>query len=132
MAKALPIKPSAAAFEQRTVRKGRMYVTATFNNTIVTVVDTNGDVLAWASAGSAGFKGARCATPYAATKTVGMVLDALQRFQTKELEVFLKGAGSGREAVLRALKNSGMRLTLVADITPLPHNGVRPKKKRRV
>lgn len=125
-------KAKKAKKVQRIVKKGRIYVTATFNNTLVALTDPDGNVLSAATAGSAGYKGARRATPFAATKTVTMVLEAVQAFETRELEVYLKGAGSGREAALRALKNSGMKLSLIADVTPLPHNGVRSKKKRRV
>jgi|SRR3989344_1156050 len=114
------------------VKKGRIYITATFNNTLATVTDQEGNVLAWASSGTAGFSGARRATPYAATKTVTQLLEKLEKYETRELEVYLAGAGSGREAGLRALKSSGIKLSLIADITPLPHNGVRPKKKRRI
>lgn len=116
----------------KTVRKGRIYITATFNNTLATITDGEGNVLAWATAGTAGFSGARRATPYAATKTINQVLESVSKYDTRELEVYLAGAGSGREAGLRALKNSGIKLSLIADITPLPHNGVRPKKKRRI
>src|SRR3989344_1529447 len=116
----------------RLVKRGRIYITSTFNNTLATITDTEGNVLAWASSGTAGFSGARRATPYAATKTVTQLLERIQKNDTKELEVYLQGAGSGREAGLRALKSSGLKLTLIADITPLPHNGVRPKKKRRI
>jgi small subunit ribosomal protein S11 len=115
-----------------TVKKGRIYITATFNNTLATVTDQEGRVLAWASSGTAGFSGARRATPYAATKTVTQLLEKIEKYETRELEVYLAGAGSGREAGLRALKSSGIKLSLIADITPLPHNGVRPKKKRRI
>ena len=114
------------------VKKGRIYITATFNNTLATVTDQEGHVLAWASSGTAGFSGARRATPYAATKTVTQLLEKIEKYETRELEVYLAGAGSGREAGLRALKSSGIKLSLIADITPLPHNGVRPKKKRRI
>lgn len=114
------------------VKKGRIYITATFNNTLATVTDQEGNVLAWASSGTAGFSGARRATPYAATKTVTQLLEKIEKYETRELEVYLAGAGSGREAGLRALKSSGIKLSLIADITPLPHNGVRPKKKRRI
>ena len=118
--------------EEKIVSKGRMYITSTFNNTLVTVTDQEGNVMCSGSAGSAGFQGARRATPYAATKIVMQLLENMKPFQTRELEVYLKGAGMGREAALRALKNSGIKLNLIADITPIPHNGVRPKKKRRV
>jgi small subunit ribosomal protein S11 len=117
---------------EKTVKKGRLYIAATFNNTLITATDPEGNVIGSGTAGSSGFKGARRATPYAATKTVLLVLDQIKAYETRELEVFLKGAGSGREAGLRALKNSGMKISLIADITPMPHNGVRPKKKRRV
>lgn len=129
--KKTPVKKQAKKI-QRTVKKGRIYITATFNNTLVSVTDGEGNALVWGTAGSAGFKGARRATPFAATKTIGQVLENLGGFEMQELEVYLRGAGSGREAALRALKNSGMRLNLIADVTPMPHNGVRSKKKRRV
>ncbi|MBI4129948.1 30S ribosomal protein S11 [Candidatus Roizmanbacteria bacterium] len=116
----------------KSVKKGRIYITSTFNNTTVTVTDQEGNVICWSSSGNAGFAGARRATPYAATKTVTTVLSKMKDLDTRELEVYLKGAGSGREAALRALKNSGMKLSLIADVTPIPHNGIRPKKKRRV
>jgi small subunit ribosomal protein S11 len=109
-----------------------MYITSTFNNTLVTVTTQEGNVVCSGSSGTAGFKGARRATPYAATKTVTKLIDDMKLLQVKELEIYLKGAGMGREAALRALKNSGIKLTMIADITPIPHNGVRPKKKRRV
>ena len=118
--------------EEKTVSKVRMYITSTFNNTLVTVTDHEGNVICSGSSGSVGFQGARRATPYAATKIVTQLLESMKPFQTNELEVYLKGAGMGREAALRALKNSGIKLSLIADITPIPHNGVRPKKKRRV
>lgn len=118
--------------QEKTVKKGRMYITATFNNTVVTVTDPKGDVVCWGSSGSSGFKGARRATPYAATKTVTDLLDPMKAVQMQELEVYLRGAGMGREAALRALKNSGIKISLIADVTPMPHNGIRPKKKRRV
>lgn len=117
---------------EKIISKGRMYITSTFNNTIVSVTDQEGNVICSGSSGSSGFKGARRATPYAATKTVTILIDLMKDFQTRELEVFLKGAGMGREAALRALKNSGIKINMIADITSIPHNGVRPKKKRRV
>ena len=130
----MPKKPDKAPAQKTipAVKKGRIYITATFNNTLATVTDQEGNVLAWASSGTAGFSGARRATPYAATKTVTQLLEKLEKYETRELEVYLAGAGSGREAGLRALKSSGIKLSLIADITPLPHNGVRPKKKRRI
>jgi small subunit ribosomal protein S11 len=125
-------KETSKPKEIRIIKKGRIYITATFNNTLATVTDQEGHVLAWASSGTAGFSGARRATPYAATKTVTQLLEKIEKYETRELEVYLAGAGSGREAGLRALKSSGIKLSLIADITPIPHNGVRPKKKRRI
>lgn len=114
------------------VKKGRFYVTASFNNTIVTVADRNGNTLCWGSAGTAGFKGARKSTPFTATTAVANVISKARDFGLKEIEVYIKGPGPGREAVLRSLRGAGFRIDLIADVTPIPHNGVRPKKRRRV
>src|SRR3989344_875128 len=111
---------------------GKDYITATFNNTLVTVTDTGGNTVAWGSAGAAGFKGARRATPFAATTAVEATIRKAQAAGIKEVEVFLKGPGAGREAALRAIKAAGMRMKLIADVTPLPHNGPRASKRRRV
>ena len=112
--------------------KGRVYVTATFNNTLVTMTDEKGNVLCWGSSGASGFKGARKSTPYAATTAVETAARKAQAMGVREVEVFIKGPGAGRDAALRALKGVGMQITMIADVTPIPHNGVRPKKKRRV
>lgn len=112
--------------------QGRVYVTATFNNTLVTITDSNGNTICWGSAGSAGFKGARKSTPFAATTAVEMVARRAQNAGIREVEVYIKGPGAGRDAALRALKSAGLQISLIADLTPIPHNGVRPKKKRRV
>lgn len=111
---------------------GKVYITATFNNTLVTITDTGGNTIAWGSAGAAGFKGARRATPFAATTAVEATIRKAQAAGIKEVEVFLKGPGAGREAALRAIKAAGMRMKLIADVTPLPHNGPRASKRRRV
>lgn len=111
---------------------GKVYITATFNNTLVTVTDTSGNTVAWGSAGAAGFKGARRATPFAATTAVEATIRKAQAAGIKEVEVLLKGPGAGREAALRAIKAAGMRMKLIADVTPLPHNGPRASKRRRV
>lgn len=116
----------------RQVKKGRFYITATFNNTIITVTDRNGNTLCWESAGTAGFKGARKSTPFAAMTAVGRVIDKTKEFGIREIEVYIKGPGSGRDAALRALRGAGFFIGLIADVTPIPHDGVRPKKKRRV
>ena len=111
---------------------GKVYITATFNNTLVTITDQGGNAIAWGSAGAAGFKGARRATPYAATMAVEAAARKAITAGIKEVEVYLKGPGSGRDAALRALKAAGLKMNLIADVTPVPHNGVRPSKKRRV
>lgn len=112
--------------------KGKVFITATFNNTLVTITDMEGNTLSWGSSGLVGFKGARKATPYAATSAVEAVARKVQTQGLREVEVFIKGPGAGRDAALRALKAVGLRISLIADVTPIPHNGVRPKKKRRV
>ena len=114
------------------VAKGRVYIAATFNNTLMTITDEQGNTLFWGSAGAAGFKGARKATPYAASTAVENVARKAREQGLREVEVFIKGPGSGRDTALRALKNAGLNITMIADITPIPHNGCRPKKRRRV
>ncbi len=129
------IKPviRAKKKQQRFVEKGRIYIQATFNNTICTVTDNQGGVIAWGSSGASGFKGARKSTPYAATTAVdNVVRRAAQNFGLKEVEIFVKGPGSGRDAALRAIKPMGLKVTKIADVTPIAHNGPRPKKKRRI
>lgn len=116
----------------RQVKRARFYITATFNNTLLTVTDRNGDTLCWGSAGAVGFKGARKSTPFAATVTAKKVIDKAKSYGVKEIEVYIKGPGLGREAALRSLKVAGFKIELIADVTPIPHNGVRAKKKRRV
>ncbi|MCL4382689.1 MAG: 30S ribosomal protein S11 [Patescibacteria group bacterium] len=112
--------------------RGRVYVTATFNNTLVTMTDDSGNTVCWGSSGASGFKGARKSTPYAATTAVELVARKAQIAGIREVEVYIKGPGAGRDAALRALKSVGLQISLIADVTPIPHNGVRPKKKRRV
>lgn len=118
--------------QKKTVTRGRVYITATFNNTIVTITDNEGNTLCWGSSGGVGFKGARKATPFAATTAVEATAKKAAAFGLQEVAVFIKGPGAGRDAALRALKSSGIRISMIADVTPMPHNGVRPKKKRRV
>lgn len=117
---------------KKTVEKGKVYITATFNNTLVTITDELGNTICWGSSGMAGFKGARKSTPYAATTAVEAVARKAMGVGLREVEVYIKGPGAGRDAALRGLKAAGLMLTLIADVTPIPHNGVRPKKKRRV
>lgn len=116
----------------REVNKGKVYVNATFNNTVVTITDEAGNTLGWSSSGSVGFKGARKSTPYAATTAVENLARKLMITGLKEVEVFIKGPGSGRDASIRALKNSGLMIKAIADVTPIPHNGPRSRKRRRV
>ncbi len=111
---------------------GRIYIKATFNNTLITVTDAKGDTIAWASSGAMGFKGARKATPYAATTAVEAAVKKAVAVGLSNAEVYIKGPGSGREAAIRALRGSGLNIKAIADVTPMPHNGPRPRKKRRV
>ena len=113
--------------------KGKVFISSTFNNTIVTVTDVDGNTLGWGSSGSVGFKGTRKSTPLAATSAVDQVVKkVMMKNRLRSVDVFIKGPGSGRDAALRALKSAGLQITMIADVTPMPHNGVRPKKKRRV
>ncbi len=128
---AKPLESASVKIGRQIVR-GRIYIQVSYNNTFITVTDEKGDVLAWSSAGSLGFKGPKKATPYAATQVVGALSEKVKKYGLKELEVFVKGIGSGREASIRALANNGFELTLIKDITSIPHNGCRPKKPRRV
>ncbi len=116
----------------RVVEKGKVFITATFNNTLVTITDESGNTICWGSSGMAGFKGARKSTPYAATSAVEAVARKAQDRGLREVEVYIKGPGAGRDAALRGLKAVGLQIALIADVTPMPHNGVRAKKKRRV
>lgn len=114
------------------VETGKIYVSASFNNTLVTVTDDKGNALGWGSSGLAGFKGTRKATPFAASSAVETVVQkAKDTYGLKEVEVFIKGPGPGRDAALRAIKAAGLKISMIADVTPIPHDGPRPKKKRR-
>lgn len=112
--------------------QGRVYVQATFNNTVTSLTDASGNVIAWGSAGSAGFKGSRKSTPYAATVSVQAAAEKAKQAGLKSVEVFIRGVGSGRDAAVRALQAAGLTITSIKDMTPIPHNGVRAKKPRRV
>ena len=118
---------------RKKVDLGKVYVSASFNNTLVTVTNAEGETLAWGSSGASGFKGTRRATPYAATTAVETVMSkAKNDFGVTEVEIYVKGPGAGRDAALRAIRAAGVKISLIADITPVPHNGPRPSKKRRV
>jgi small subunit ribosomal protein S11 len=117
---------------KRQILKGQAHIKCTYNNTMVMLSDINGAMLAWSSSGLLGFKGAKKATPYAATQVVQDVTEKVKKYGVRELEVFVKGVGSGRESSIRALANKGFELLSIKDVTPIPHNGCRPKKPRRV
>ena len=126
-------KDSKVSKTHAVTKLGKVYISASFNNTLVTVTSPNGDTLAWGSSGASGFKGTRRATPYAATTAVEKVLSrAKNEFGVEEVEIYVKGPGAGRDATLRAVRAAGVKISLIADVTPVPHNGPRPKKKRRV
>ncbi len=120
------------AVVQKNIQSGRIYVTATFNNTLVNLTDQSGNSLAWSSSGASGFKGARKATPFAAITAVETVVGKAKSFGMTQAEVYIKGPGPGRDASIRALRNAGLNITMIADVTPVPHNGPRAEKKRRV
>ncbi len=114
------------------VPKGRIYIQSTFNNTIITLTDNTGGVLGWETAGHSGFRGARKSTPYAAQVAMKSIAEKAQGYQMEEIDIFVKGVGSGREAAVRGLQGSGLTINQIKDVTPIPHNGCRPKKPRRV
>jgi len=117
---------------KRTITDGVAHVHASFNNTVITITDRQGNALAWCSAGASGFKGSRKSTPFAAQIAASKVGEAAQEYGLKNLEVRIKGPGPGRESAVRALNNAGFKITTITDVTPIPHNGCRPPKKRRV
>ena len=116
----------------RKVDKGQAHIHASFNNTIVTITDTNGNAISWASAGGMGFRGSKKSTPFAAQTAAETAAKAAMEHGLKTVEVFVKGPGSGREAAIRALQTAGLEVTMLKDVTPIPHNGCRPPKRRRV
>lgn len=117
---------------RRSVARGIAHIKATFNNTMITITDTAGETLAWASAGTVGFKGTRKSTPFAAQRAAESAARAARKFGLSEVEIRVKGPGSGRESAITALQAAGLRIQSIEDVTPLPHNGCRPRKKRRV
>lgn len=117
---------------KRTLSSGQVHIFATFNNTIVTVTDSQGNTVAWGSAGSAGFKGSRKSTPFAARLAAEQAIKAAMAMGLQEVALYVKGPGPGRESAIRAVQSLGLRVTAISDITPVPHNGCRPPKKRRV
>lgn len=118
--------------DKKHVEKGQAHIQSTFNNTIVTITDTAGNALSWASAGQLGFRGSRKSTPYAAGMAADTAAAIAKEFGLKTVEVFVKGPGSGREAAIRSLQVAGLDVSMIKDVTPVPHNGCRPPKRRRV
>lgn len=125
-------KSTTKTINKKEIGSGKVYVTATFNNTLITITDMEGNTITWGSAGTSGFKGSRKSTPYAATTAVSEVGRRAMERGLKEVEVYLKGPGSGRDSAIRALRSLGLRIIAIADVTPIPHNGTRPRKMRRV
>lgn len=131
---AKPTKPNVTVRSKKKeqITTGKMFISATFNNTLVTITDERGNALSWGSSGRAGFKGTRKSTPYAATTAVDSVIKKVKdEYGMQEVSVLIKGPGPGRDAALRAIRAAGLRMNMIADITPLPYNGPRAKKKRR-
>ena len=118
--------------ERKNIEHGMVHIRSTFNNTIVTITDTKGNAISWASAGGLGFRGSRKSTPFAAQMAAETASKAAMEHGLKQVEVFVKGPGSGREAAIRALQACGLEVTSIRDVTPVPHNGCRPPKRRRV
>ena len=118
--------------ERKNVERGQAHIQSTFNNTLVTLTDMDGNALSWSSAGSNGFRGSRKSTPFAAQSAAEVAAKAAMEHGLKTVEVYVKGPGSGREAAIRSLQTAGLNVTMIKDITPIPHNGCRPPKKRRV
>ncbi|CDZ75234.1 30S ribosomal protein S11 [Peptoniphilus sp. ING2-D1G] len=118
--------------ERKNIEKGQAHIASTFNNTMVTLTDMSGNVISWASAGQLGFRGSRKSTPFAAQEAAEEAANKAKEHGLKTVEVYVKGPGSGREAAIRSLQASGLEVTMIKDITPIPHNGCRPPKRRRV
>lgn len=118
--------------ERKSIPRGRVYIHSTFNNTLITFTDPNGNVIAWGSSGASGFKGSRKGTPYGAQKAAEAATKKVMEQGMRQVDAYVKGAGSGREAALRALQGAGLNITGIRDVTPIPHNGCRPPKRRRL
>jgi small subunit ribosomal protein S11 len=128
----MPRKARARKKERKIVPEGKVFIQSTFNNTIVTFTDPKGNVIAWGSPGTAGFKGSRKGTPYAAQLAAQAAANKAKDVGLRQVEVYVRGPGSGREAAIRAIQAAGISVTAIKDITPIPHNGCRPRKRRRV
>ncbi|HKL76630.1 MAG TPA: 30S ribosomal protein S11 [Halanaerobiales bacterium] len=117
---------------KRNIEKGQAHIKSTFNNTIITITDLEGNVVAWSSAGKVGYEGSRKSTPFAAQIAAEDVAEEVEEMGLKDIQIFVKGPGSGRESAIRSLQSAGLNISLIKDITPIPHNGCRPPKRRRV
>ena len=118
--------------ERKNIERGAVHIVSTFNNTIVTITDVQGNAISWASAGGLGFRGSRKSTPFAAQTAAETAANAAKEHGLKSVEVYVKGPGAGREAAIRALQSAGLEVNMIKDVTPIPHNGCRPPKRRRV
>lgn len=125
-------KKTVKKAKRRSVTEGKVFIQASYNNTIVTITDLSGDVIAWSSAGSSGFKGARKATPYAAQVAAESAANKAKVYGLEKATVYVKGTGNGRDQAIRGIHSAGIGITLITDVTPIPHNGCRKKKQRRV
>jgi small subunit ribosomal protein S11 len=130
--KVMAQRKKGAKRERKNINYGAAHIQATFNNTIVTITDPSGDVITWASAGNLGFKGSRKGTPYAAQMAAASAAKKAMDFGMKQVDIFVNGPGAGRESAIRALQAAGLEINLIKDVTPVPHNGCRPPKRRRV
>jgi small subunit ribosomal protein S11 len=129
---AQPKRQTTKKKAKKNVQTGVAHISSTFNNTIVTITDVSGNVISWSSAGSVGFKGSRKSTPFAAQLAAEAAAKKAQEHGMRNVQVFVKGPGAGRESALRALQSAGFKISLIRDVTPIPHNGCRPRKRRRV
>ena len=118
--------------ERKNIERGAVHIQSTFNNTIVTITDTHGNAISWASAGEMGFRGSKKSTPFAAQTAAEKAANAAKEHGLKSVEVYVKGPGAGREAAIRALQATGLEVNMIKDVTPIPHNGCRPPKRRRI
>ncbi len=132
MARAAARKTTRRRKERKNIERGQAHIRSSFNNTIVTLTDTAGNAISWASAGALGFRGSRKSTPFAAQMAAEAAAKAAMEHGLKTVEVYVKGPGAGREAAIRALQAAGLEVSLIKDVTPIPHNGCRPPKRRRV
>ena len=132
MAKVQAKKTTTRRRERKNIEKGQAHIHSSFNNTIVTITDVQGNAISWASSGGLGFKGSRKSTPFASQMAAETAAKAAMEHGLKTVEVYVKGPGSGREAAIRALQTAGLEISMIKDVTPIPHNGCRPPKRRRV